>query len=169
MRVGLIQALAAMEKLRTSLALIACGLSACASTPSHDVTPSSIFDGAAFWIYPGEVAKAPFVFRWHGDKAYVSTPANTRPRLISISECPDLKADLARLDASVIPSVQAITTPKFGDPDLMWVGHVRYALKYHADYSVNELRLESYDPSAAPWVAAAVAVKDRAMVCLAGS
>ena len=59
---------------------------------------------------------------------------------------------------------RAITTPKFGDPDLMWVGHVRYALKYHADYSVNELRLESYDPSAAPWVAAAVAVKDRAMV-----
>ena len=145
-----------------------CGLAGCASAPTSDVTPSSIFDGAAFWIYPAEVAKAPFVFRWHGDKAYISTEASASPRLLSISECPNLKEELAQLDASVAPSVQIIANTQSEHPGEVYIGHVRYVLKYHAKYSINELRLESYEPHAVPWVAAAVAVRDRVIACLDG-
>ena len=159
-----------MERfLKALLALIPCGLTGCASAPSCDVSPDSIFVGAAFWIYPAEVAKAPFVFRWHNDLAYVSTEAKARPRLIAISKCQNLKSDLVQLDASVAPSVQIITAPQAGGLDQVSLGHVRYVLKYHSAYTVDEFRLESYDPYAAPWVAAAVSVRDRVMSCLAGS
>jgi hypothetical protein len=158
-----------VERFRKSVALIVCSLVGCASTQFDEVTPSSSFQGAAFWIYPAEVAKAPFVFRWHGDQAYVSTDARSRRKTISISRCPNLRGDLAKLDASVIPSVQAITTPQAKDLEQLWVGHIRYALKYVSEHSVDELRLESYEPYSVPWVAAAVAVRDRVIGCLAGN
>jgi hypothetical protein len=154
---------------RKFLPLIALGIASCVSAPPKDVTPNSSFNGAAFWIFPAEISKAPFVFRWHRDQAYVSTETATEHRLLSISSCPNLVDDLARLDASVVPSVQIIATPQYDQPTQVYVGHVRYVLKYHADRSINDLRLESYDPHAVPWVAAALAVKDRVTGCLAGS
>lgn len=168
-RLSLLHAFATIRTLFLFLPLTACGLAGCRSMTAIDVIPSSIFDGAAFWIYPAEVEKRPYVFRSHGDQAYISADGVPAMRVLSIPSCHGLQEDLAHLNATAVHSVQIITTPRSGDPDRIDIGNVRYALKFHANYTVNELRLESYDPHAVPWVAAAISVRDRVASCVAGS
>lgn len=55
------------------------------------------------------------------------------------------------------------------NPNHIYIGHVRYALKYVASQSVNEVRMESYDPTAVQWVSAAESVRSIVSKCLFGS
>jgi len=138
------------------------------SSPIRHVTPESAFEGAAFWIYPAEEAKPPFVFRWYGGRAYVSGKASAE-RIISIRSCPGLDEALAKLEASVLPSVQSIIAQRVPDANHIYIGHSRYVLKYISGQSSNEVRLESFDPTAVPWVSAAESVKARETECVNGS
>ena len=142
----------------------------CASGTAVEVGPQGVFDGLAYWEFPGLVDEQPYAFHWYGSAIRIWNPehSGSEPVYLELSKCEGLRQALddlmntipesAEILADIRPPLVINFFPSHSEPG--------YRLRVYPYSSLGSLTFTALDSVSVPWVSAATHVKGLAQSCL---
>ncbi len=143
-------------------------LVSCATPSQDEFEPDSVFDGMAFWIVSPFRNRPTYSFHWYGDMLRSRTPIDRRIEVntLKVSECPGLKASLARLERTILETAEIAVGDRepLHTPDIVVDGPI-YQLTYYPHMIGGSISLQTYESGDVPWIAAGLEVRQLSDGC----
>ena len=140
----------------------------CASTDHAPPFDQESNSGITYWVVSPVRDRHTYAFHWDNETLSIARSSETGMEYsrLPISDCPLLEARLIQFRESILDSVEIVFVRKPAIPVTEIVADSPlYRVKYAPDRFSTNVKLEGYEGSKVPWIAAARAVRERETAC----
>ena len=145
--------------------IVALAATACAAGPTLDspIRPRDVFEGLAYWTYPGASETAVFSFHWYGDEVRVwdRSGGTLKSYSLVVARCRGLKEALSELLPEAARSAQMITgVVPAPQTDAVIIDPPSHRLVYYCERRLDRLDPQGFDePLVLPWIETARTIR----------